>query len=87
MFFHHQAGPTPPEAASKKALPPELSPHFGVLLKTEQAADYLAISQRTLWAITSPRGPLRAVRIRNAVRYDVRDLHAYIDQAKDGGVA
>jgi hypothetical protein len=56
-----------------------------LLLPLKNAAAALSVSQRTLWAMTSPRGPIPAIRLGRAVRYDVRDLTAYIDAAKEGG--
>lgn len=56
-----------------------------LLLNSQQAAEALAISPRTLWAQTSPRGPIPCVRIAGCVRYSVDDLRELIDQMKDGG--
>jgi hypothetical protein len=56
-----------------------------LLLTARAAAAALSVSERTLWALTHPRGPLPAVRLGRAVRYDVRDLAAFIDRAKEGG--
>lgn len=52
------------------------------LLRPPDAAKWLACSPRTLWSLTAPRGPLSVVRIGRAVRYDVRDLQAYVNGAK-----
>jgi excisionase family DNA binding protein len=61
-------------------------PPIQLLLTPPQAAKALAISQRKLWELTD-RGIIRATRIGRAVRYDVRDLAAFIDRAKEGGAA
>jgi len=53
-----------------------------MLLKPRQAADALGICEKTLWSITAPRGDLVCVRIGRAVRYDPRDLQAWIDRQK-----
>lgn len=54
------------------------------LLKPQEAAQRLSISERTLWAHTAPRGPIPAVRIGNAVRYDPGALTQFIgEQSKD----
>ena len=53
-----------------------------LLLNSPAAARFLAIGQRTLWGLTSPRGPLPCVRIGRAVRFDVRDLTAFADEKK-----
>jgi excisionase family DNA binding protein len=55
-----------------------------LLLTPPQAAKALAICQRKLWELTK-RGIIRATRIGRAVRYDVRDLTAFVDRAKEGG--
>jgi excisionase family DNA binding protein len=55
-----------------------------LLLAPPEAAKALAIGQRKLWELTN-RGVLPAVRIGRSVRYDVRDLAAFIDRAKEGG--
>jgi hypothetical protein len=61
------------------------SPAPRLLLAPREAAAALSVSARTLWGLTFPRGPIQAVRIGRAVRYDVRDLSAFIDRAKEGG--
>jgi hypothetical protein len=55
-----------------------------LLLTPRAAAAALAVSERSLWALTYPRGPIPVVRLGRAVRYDVRDLAAFIDRAKQG---
>jgi len=60
------------------------SPPIGrLLLSAREAAKMLAISERTLWSITAPRGPLPCVRIGRVVRYDLRDLQAFINSRKE----
>jgi len=60
------------------------SPPIGrLLLSVREAAKMLAISERTLWSITAPRGPLPCVRIGRSVRYDLRDLQAFINSRKE----
>ncbi len=51
-----------------------------LLLRPPEAAAELRISERTLWAQTAPRGPIRCVRIGGSVRYSRDALQAYIDQ-------
>jgi excisionase family DNA binding protein len=65
-----------PEATPARALP--LAP---LVLSPRQAAHVLAISERTLWTLTH-RGDIPAVRIGRAVRYDPRDLAAYVERRK-----
>lgn len=57
------------------------------LLNSRDAAKMLAISERTLWSLTAPRGPLPAVRIGSSVRFDVKDLDTYIEAQKKGSLA
>ena len=60
---------------------PKQRPDVGPkLMDTRAAADYLAVSPRTLWGITSPRGDLHCVRIGSAVRYRLSDLDSWIEQ-------
>lgn len=58
------------------------------LLTTKQAAEYLGISQRTLWTMTNA-GVIPSVRFgagrRQSVRYDLDDLDGWIASRKRGG--
>ncbi len=54
------------------------------LLRSTEAAAYLSISPRTLWTLTK-RGDIPCVRIGRSVRYDRRDLEAWIQRAKESG--
>jgi hypothetical protein len=65
-------------------LTPSLPPD-ALLLTSRQAAAALSISERTLWSITGPRGPLPAVKIGRAVRYCPTDLHVWIESQKQKG--
>ncbi len=56
------------------------------LLKPNEAADALGICPRTLWAITSPRGPLSCVRVGKSVRYNQVDIDDFIDHHTSKGV-
>ena len=56
-----------------------------LLLPPREAAAALSISERTLWAVTAPRGPLPAVRIGRSVRYCVDDIRRWIDGQKETG--
>ena len=53
-------------------------------VRPRDAARMLAISERKLWELTN-RNLIRAVRIGRAVRYDMRDLEAFIAAQKGGG--
>jgi excisionase family DNA binding protein len=59
-------------------------PVVQLLLTLPEAAKALSISQRKLWELTD-RGIIAVVRIGRSVRYDVRDLAAFVDAAKQGG--
>jgi hypothetical protein len=57
-----------------------------LLLTPRAAAAALSVSARSLCGITAPRGPIRAVRIGRAVRYDVGALRDHIAaQQQTGG--
>ena len=47
-------------------------------LRPREAALSLSISQRTLWGLTDPRGPIPCVRLGNSVRYCPDALKAYL---------
>ena len=56
-----------------------------MLLRLRQAAKVLAVSERTLWGMSAPRGPIPIVRVgakRRGIRYDVRDLRNWVDSQK-----
>ena len=53
-----------------------------LLFGLREAAAMLSISDRTLWALTTPRGPIPSVRIGRAVRYLVDDLREWAKQAR-----
>lgn len=57
-----------------------------LLLKPQQAAEALAISQRKLWALTNA-GEIPRVCIGRSVRYDPQDLRNWIDANKKGGAS
>jgi excisionase family DNA binding protein len=60
-----------------------------LLVDSRRAAKLLSVSERTVWSITAPRGPLPAVRIGRAVRYSVEAIRAYVEAQQTGaaGVA
>jgi hypothetical protein len=63
---------------------PNLTSVPRLLLTSREAAAALSISERTLWSLSAPRGPIPVVRPqgRRAVRYSVASLQAYISQAE-----
>lgn len=52
-----------------------------LLLTAREAAKALSISERTLWGLTKA-GQIPACRFGRNVRYDPRDLEAFIQRAK-----
>lgn len=56
-------------------------------LRPREAAKALGISTRTLWALTSPRGPIPCLRIghgkRQSVLYPVADLQIWLSRQAD----
>jgi excisionase family DNA binding protein len=55
--------------------------HPALLLTAREAAQALAISERTLWTLTA-RGEITCIRIGRAVRYSAADLAAWIESRK-----
>lgn len=49
-----------------------------LLLSNRQAAKILSISPRTLWGLTSPRGPIPCIRIGNRVLYPCDMLRDWV---------
>lgn len=50
-------------------------------LRPREAAAALSISERTLWSLTAPRGPIPCVRAGRSVLYRVADLNAWLAHA------
>jgi predicted DNA-binding transcriptional regulator AlpA len=57
----------------------ETAPKLLVSARTA-AEEILSISERKLWSLTSPRGPIPCVRIGKSVRYSVAALEAWVEQ-------
>lgn len=51
------------------------------LQKSREAAEYLCISEKTLWNLTNT-GQVRAVRMGRLVRYDSADLDEFVERSK-----
>lgn len=51
------------------------------LLKSKQAAEYLCISERTLWNLQKS-GKIKIVRMGRLIRFDPTDLDKFIEEAK-----
>ncbi len=60
------------------------NPAIRPLLNARDACRALAIGRRKLWELTNT-GELPCVRIGRAVRYDPRDLAAFIEKRRTGG--
>ena len=73
------SSPIAPPVAEATTSPPPAK----LLVSARDAADLLSISERTLWGLTAPRGPIPVVRCGRAVRYSVGDLHVWIDAARE----
>jgi len=65
-------------SASLRATP-SLAAVAPLLLMARDAAKLLAVSERTLWGLTVPRGPIPSIKIGRSVRYSLTDLHAFVD--------
>ena len=57
-----------------------------LLLKPDEAAAALGISPRLLWTLTKD-GKIPCLRLGRAVRYDPRDLRAWIEQHKGAKIS
>jgi excisionase family DNA binding protein len=57
-----------------------------ILLTSRQAAKLLSIGERTLWRL-SHDGPIPLIKIGKSVRYDRRDLLAWIARTKTQSAA
>jgi excisionase family DNA binding protein len=54
------------------------------LLTVKQAAELFGVSDRTLFTLSAPRGPIPVIRIgKHSRRYDLEDLKRYADRMKD----
>lgn len=59
--------------------------HTQVLVSVREAASMLGgISQRNLWSLTTPRGPIPCVRLGRRVLYRPADLAHYVEQLAIG---
>jgi predicted DNA-binding transcriptional regulator AlpA len=55
------------------------------LWDAKKTSTFLGISQRTLWNLTTPRGGLACVKLGRNVRYNPKDLEAYVQSHTVGG--
>jgi excisionase family DNA binding protein len=87
MIAHSQPKPVqnnPPARSITIVASPPLAPAVPpakLLVSSEQAAQMLSISERTLWTLTDT-SQIPVVRIGRAKRYAIKDLEAWIEQQK-----
>lgn len=64
-------------------------PPGALSLRPREAAKALSISERLLWSLTQPRGPIPVARVGACRLYRVADLDAWLkaEAAKGGGHA
>jgi hypothetical protein len=55
-----------------------------LLIPARDAARALSISERTLWGLTAPRGPIPCVRLGGRVLYSPDALRKWIDEQQGG---
>ncbi len=72
--------PPPPLPAHGRGAALQVPEHG--LLSARQAAKRLNISERSLWNLSAPRGPLPTVRIGGRVLYSASDLDVAIERLK-----
>lgn len=53
-------------------------------VRSREAARLISLSERSLWSLTSPRGPIRAVRAGRSVLYPVDELRRYLSESQGG---
>lgn len=75
------------QVLSRQPMPPtppnEVATVQTLLVGIREAARLLSVSERTLWKLTAPRGPIPVVRLGKAVRYSVDDLREWLKKAKE----
>jgi predicted DNA-binding transcriptional regulator AlpA len=54
-----------------------------LLLSAREAARVLSISERTLWGLSSPRGPIPRVRLGGRVLYSPEALRKWIGEQQE----
>lgn len=57
-----------------------------ILLDIRETARALKLSDRTVWSLANT-GELRSVRIGRSRRFDLRDVHAFVERKKQGSDA
>lgn len=57
--------------------------YINQLLRPREAAEWLQVSERTLWTLTQ-KGEITSIRIGRSVRYDISDLIEFVESRKVG---
>ena len=84
VYTGRAARPATSECPSMTASVPENSNEPSkILLTRKQAAAALSVGERTLWAMTWPRGPIRSVRIGRSVRYSADALRTWVESQQE----
>ncbi len=72
--------PAPPQPEPVRVMPPQKPEQ--VLVTVHEAAKRLNISDRKLWSMSAPKGPIPTVRMGRRVLYSIRDLDMVIDRLR-----
>jgi predicted DNA-binding transcriptional regulator AlpA len=75
MFLDYHANPEVTEMSLEIESAPKL-----LVTQRVAAEQVLCISERTLWSLTQPRGPIPAIRIGRSVRYQLAELRRWVEQ-------
>jgi hypothetical protein len=57
-------------------------PRQRLLVTARETAEMLSISERTLWELTAPRGPIPCVHLKRRVLYSVSSLESFIGESE-----
>ncbi len=75
---------TSKKTESKKMSATHIPPtDFQLLLTPREVARTLAISERKLWSLSAPRGPIPVVRCGRAVRYSLDSLRRFVEDQEE----
>ncbi|MBL9149402.1 MAG: helix-turn-helix domain-containing protein [Phycisphaerae bacterium] len=72
----------PPAPQTPSPVSPQPEKPERTLLTSREVAGRLGISERTVWSITAPRGPLPTIRIGRRTMYSVSDLDILVERLK-----
>ena len=57
----------------------ETDPTTPLAIRPREAARLLSISERTLYSLSHPRGPIPCIRLGRSVRYSVAAIREYLE--------